>query len=170
MSKRFGRNQKRQLKQELADMESAVCLLYQRNQELESLMERNRQIVRDTAEILGREFVSMPVQYREVNRVLDEAIPRWRWRPSQERPFSQLVDFDYDAQYLEHALPLLRSLGVHQDIQRMVHFRIAFDERVYAYAVSEDALRKMPTRRAVQLIAEEIAGLLVADLTQEDAA
>ena len=60
MSKRYGRNQKRQAKERIESLEK-------RNKSLQERGYRNERIVRDTANVLGDYFVTLPVNRHEIS-------------------------------------------------------------------------------------------------------
>jgi hypothetical protein len=156
MGKRYGRQQKRKARAEIERLEQRVSLLRYSG-------ERNRDIVHETARVLGSHFATLDVT------VIDQGnpVPEW-WQVLQKEG----IDFrapSASAEYCEKALSVLRipSMRIMTDLdslQRCMHFKLSYAGKAVGYAIEEATLRNMPKDYAVRRIAENIADHLYEQL------
>lgn len=148
MGKRYGRNQKRRHREELAQAQAEAA--GDRRQANVALWEAEmlRRQLNDAAKVLGTDFAGF--EPKLVNVAADTGLrDPWRLpvRNGSVLMRSLMVDID-----MTHAKD-------HTDMVHVVQVTLA-GERV-AYSISEPALRNMPPEILVQRIATEIARLLV---------
>ncbi|WP_288365524.1 hypothetical protein [uncultured Marinobacter sp.] len=149
MSKRFGRNQKRKMREQLA-----ACRA--QNRQLQALMQRNKRIVEDTAEVLGNHFLTLDPYCIEV-RTLDSVLPNWRVPIMDSNShFMGAQGVPEMATFMEHVLPVLRG-GSFQDLQGRQHFRFTVSGHAAGYAIDLTALRQAPDRIGTRYLTIEIA-------------
>lgn len=131
------------------------------------LSERNREIVAQTARVLGRHFITLDpetIVVRELDGVLGRG---WRvpcqlkmdlWEPFKEAP-------DYQS-FMEVVLPAMHGTLLADDLSPHMHFVIQHGERRAAYVVQEDSLLMLGRNDAVRRITEQLAAHLYEGLAK----
>ena len=165
MSKRFGRNQKRRMREQIEalekDLHNHKCWLYQERQ----LAARNRQIVAETAEVLGRDFMTLNPIEQEV-RDLNALMPNWR----VHIPGAQSYRFDQNdrepqyGEFVETVLPVLLGSIRFSHLCHRVHIEFTYAGKHVGYAIATDSLLQLPRAWAVRRIANEMAKQLISQL------
>lgn len=166
MGKRFGRNQKRRMRGQIQAAEADAARWKRRHDEVSALGWRNQQIVEETAQVLGRYFITLDPDIIEVRHV-DQIANGWRVPVVQEVPFRSVDPRDCpidEAQFLERVLPVLSGSIVQHDLRSERHVRFTYAGRVVGYAISEGALLMMRHEDRVRRVAEEMARHLAGSL------
>jgi hypothetical protein len=164
MSKRFGRNQKRRMREQIETLEKDLhnhkCWLYQERQ----LAARNREIVAETAHVLGRHFITLEPS-DEVVQSLDALAGGWR-------AFQYLPDRSYSIEQIEPTsqtimetvLPVLWG-SMHADhLSQFTHFRFTYAGKEVGYAITKEALGMLPPAWKAKRIAGEMTRQLISQL------
>lgn len=173
MSRRFGRNQRRRAREAIAAAEGRI-------ENLSAALECDRALLasqrrklgeaeafqREVAEIVGREAIiaGKPV-------CLDYEFARYgdsiEFVPKQSFPAISLlnsVEHAHVERVRSETLHLLDVDVVADELRYQIHARVRLAGSQAGYAISASALRRMPEKKLVPKIAEEIAVLLVRDL------
>lgn len=150
MSKRFGRNQKQKMRQQIEQAKKLASVSARYYKEVSMLAETNRQIVSDTAKVLGKHFITMDPQDIAI-RKLDALMPFWR---------TDIMSEASPAVFLSIALPVLRGTVVAEKLQQMTHIRFTYGNHQVGYSITEQALMAMPEDEAVRCIAHNMAQYL----------
>lgn len=165
MSKRFGRNQKRHMREQIAQSTASAeaalklasasqkaerdldCKLRQERFEHRHFMDDLSRLVGDAAVIVGHPELS---EYRY--RDYDRAVPH---SPMEFSPFDESAGF-LDTVRVETLRVLgFKPLRDHFARQMQFHFELA--GKTAGYAISEHALRTLPRRFVEDRMAKEIA-------------
>jgi len=163
MSKRFGRNQKRRLKAQIQSLSEAVVKLEAQKIHLEKLGARNRQLVEDTANLLGHHILTMPPQELDFGEHFSA-------------PFIQLATNTTETLYtdtclpptdrLSRLLPLIElDVNLRPDASRnlLTHYTVFYGgEAKASYAFNPEALSRMPA----ELIAKNLAQYFLTQLLE----
>jgi len=156
MSKRFGRNQKRRMREQLEAVQKERDTYKAWYRQAQVIMRRNKRIVEDTADVLGSHFFTLDPECIEV-RQLDAVLPSWRAPIMPRSPRIQDVDTGPDsATFMEHLLPILYG-RVSQGLQGQQHFRFSVAGHTVGYAIDLDAFRQAPDRIGTRYLTIEIA-------------
>lgn len=161
MSKRFGRNQKRKL---LEQVKEAKAWGHEANEGWKmanALISRQRGIIDDqrnvielVEEILGKNFIGLPPEEIEVAKNLDKI----RF-PASRREARFRFDADVTMQVCETLLELEKS-GMDGFIDRMsreVHFRWKSPEGECGYMVAPESWWALPPERRKEIAMTEVA-------------
>ena len=165
MSKRFGRNQKRAMRNKIQNQEK---LLEHHIEIISSLNWDIRQannIVNRTADILGEHFASLPSKTTEVKEIL----PRYRnFTPHQSSytsgPISTAAIFVDNA--LDYIDTYQAALSI-DDLRKTMHMRYISHSGSVGYGLSDTAWRKLSEDQLVCLIKEQIAGDMATHLVRQ---
>lgn len=153
MSNRYGRNQRRKHREELAEARKQNERLEANVELLRATGRRNADAVRFTAEVLGQHFATLPD-----NPQLVEQIPESIRLPQTMRFRGYVADdiaepLQYAIHILETNSAELRMDGL-QAAMRVTYRTPAGD---FAYAMSLAAWERMPAEALRDLVAREIA-------------
>lgn len=162
MGKRFGRNQKRRMRERIQAAEADAARWKHRHDEVSALGRRNRQIVEETAQVLGRHFITLDPAHVVV-RDVDALCHGWRVPAVR----SEEDHMAFNQTFLETVLPVLRGTHVQDDLTGERHFRFECAGEVVGYAISERALLMMRREDRVRHIAKEMALYLDCALRKE---
>ena len=164
MSKRFGRNQKRAMRAKMTELERAVELLKLEAEMVRSQLRNANAIIERTAQVLGDHFVTLPLKTQELT-----GIPN-RFRVSIFKPhlhrYAEINEAVLDA--LEYI-----NMDTHQtfvridELRGMVHMRCRSIGGDVAYALSDQAYRKLSEAHLVDLISQQIAPEMAKQLIRE---
>lgn len=164
MSKRFGRNQKRAMRAKMIELERAVELLKLEAEMVRSQLRNANAIIERTAQVLGDHFVTLPLKTQELT-----GIPN-RFRVSIFKPhlhrYAEINEAVLDA--LEYI-----NMDTHQtfvridELRGMVHMRCRSIGGDVAYALSDQAYRKLSEAHLVDLISQQIAPEMAKQLIRE---
>lgn len=166
MSKRFGRNQKRRMRERIQDLESEVDTLKNEIRMLRRFGWENEYAVERTAQVLGSNFITLLPGITDADaRDLD----RWRHPiPSVlGASFSERAQFVHETiDYIE--ADLMKGNYRFDPLRRCIHLGIDFQGERVAYALSDYALQIAPDDHLVKCMAQEMAPLLLTALKQRE--
>lgn len=152
MSKRYGRQQKRKAREEINNLKYKVACL-------NSVVDKNERIVQRTAEILGENFVSLDAAAMDVGFPLPGTlrIPK--------RRDAEFFGLNTDAKYVDAALdilefPIMTMRSAKDTLRDCMHFRLQHNDKTVGYTINEFSLREMPRLTVIEIVSEEIAGML----------
>lgn len=154
MTKRYGRNQRRQHRAELAEAQKLNAHLHSTIALLRATGERNADAVRMTAEILGQHFAALP---GEVTHLVEQ-IPESIRLPGYMR-FRGYVASDI-APSLQHTLYMLETNSTElrlDELQGVVRVAFRTPAGDFAYAMSLAAWERYPDWALREQVAREIA-------------
>lgn len=152
MSRRFGRNQRRQARERIAALEQAVAM---DRGLLTHVSERKRQLeqeISDAKRIVGR----MSVLFKPEAKHLDGPARS----PMHLFTHSAVVD---DGRAFFHnqsktvPLPVMLSMVNRDGLDMAVHCKVLFGDGQWGYAISEEAVLATPEDVLVERIARELA-------------
>ncbi|WP_428398262.1 hypothetical protein [Marinobacter salarius] len=166
MSKRFGRNQKRRMREEIAAVSAERDSLREwLNQEI-ALGARNRQIVDETAQVLGRRFMTLEPEVVEV-QALDQLAHGWRahFMPKLQ-PYDMTNATPSYETMMEVLLPVLYGSVFADELGRHIHIRFTYAGQDVGYAIGLNSLRMLPPEAAARRISQEMGRFLCAELAK----
>jgi len=159
MSKRFGRNQKRRLVQQV----ESLTLAHKRESALARQLSRNLQQASESlalvAEVFGKNFAALPLSSMWVDHLGQQI----RIAKPISQPAALSSRFDMPAtvalqtQYIEAMAPRC-------DIDKLsgqMHFRLQTPDGQVAYGLTREAWMHMPREHIAGLVADEIRAFLV---------
>ena len=147
MSRRFGRQQRRRLTKQINDLEAKVVSLKHQLDELREIAKRNRRIVEDTANLLGRYFITFDPTDIELARLSDLA-DEWRVQHYNFSIYDHRSAFEFSSAsaFMERSisaiqgLPVMKCKAFLDEIRGAVHFRFTFNGKTAGYAISQSAI------------------------------
>lgn len=162
MARRFGRNRRRKMREQLAALDQALqMLLRYATEELGTA----RKIINDARRIAGRASILFPAQTIEVDHDLH---PGDKFRVATFEPF-RLQDVGPGAVRAEQiaqtrSLPQLISSINLDKMRQHVHYHVEYADRRVAYAVDERTLYLLPKDLRQREMTETIAAQLAVEL------
>lgn len=158
MSKRYGRNQKRQARQVEQDLRQAVemdrALLQRQRQDIDVMAG----IIQDTSRVLSHHFAALPAREEWVDRMDHIRLPGRQPAPSYSSPECAVSDLKIQLHHLEvfEAHGRLEPFG-------QLHMRLRTPTGAVGYSISPGAFRGFDRQRLADHLAREISRLLLAD-------
>lgn len=165
MSKRFGRNQKRALRQKIQEQEQ---IIERKSQEIEYLnlnMNEANSIIEYTAYVLGSQFISLPVQTTEVNELLSE------FKYMAHPPFGMWYDRNPQSAR-STVFGVLSYMETHQadawmdNFRDLIHLRYKSKTGEVGYSISGHAWKRLPEDQLIKLIQTDIANEMATKLVR----
>lgn len=144
MAKRFGRQQKRKMRDRIQALEAKVQIS-------EMIGYRNQEIVRETAEILGNHFVSLPPNHVLIQD-LESVWPSWRM-PLHRR----LSPGNASSTFCENVLPILDGSVHTNEIAKHCHIKFELAGHMVACAIKPETLYLMGKGNAHRYLVVELA-------------
>lgn len=175
MSRRFGRNQKRAMRAEVASAKAQAELnaaVARDNAERRAAAQGKVDLlIQELVEIsqrLGRYAIAAGVPHNFEADWLERGHGWFRMHVPQ--PYPSVPSYGADApttiQVCDEIMRLLEVEAVLAPMSRDMHCRVTFDNHVIGYAISEHALRKMTAKEFERRVAPEITRLLISELKQ----
>lgn len=159
MSKRFGRNQRRKMREEIADLKIEVDQCERLLSGVRSELAMYRDVANRTAEVLGNYFISLPAETMGVNR-----IPYYFNFPNP-MPAVPVRPWEYPAQMMESLnyieSTIMAGETTFDNLRGQMHVKFSSNCGQVAYAVSRNAFSNMQTGYAIRAVASGLADCLV---------
>jgi len=165
MSKRFGRNQRRRLLQQVEILQATSKLEKGLLDHQRTIINLQRRVIERVRHVIGPNFAGLdPETIEAVGHDGFVRLPRLTNVHSFESMSSlnQVVNLESIIHQLEVMQPSLEL----DRLRGMVHVRVLSPSRQAAYACNEQALSGLGRRHAAELIARELASFLVKELPQ----
>lgn len=171
MSRRFGRNQRRRAREELAVQVARVAQLTESMGMDRELLKKQAAHLREAvdyagevAEMVGREAVIAGAPTKLNGEVFDGM----RFAPLAPPQFASFA-VDMPVQYIRsETLRLLKMETVADRMRGQVHFRVTLADKVAGYTISESALQRMSEGEIERRVTPEIARFLVRAIKRGD--
>ncbi|OAL80703.1 hypothetical protein [Acinetobacter sp. SFA] len=170
MARRFGRNQKRAMRNQIINAEKRVHELDVNQQQLEALIQLKKEKIKElsyianlTAEILGEYFAGLPVQTMEVKEIQCQYKVPVRTYCDYADPTS------VQPQFLNAALTYIetyQSSAQWDQLRGMMHLRYRSENGAVGYGLSDMAWCGLSEVQIVELIQREIAPSMAILLTK----
>ncbi len=156
MSKRFGRNQKRAMRNKIQNQENLLNAHIDQIGSLNTRLHQANEIINLTADILGQHFVGLPVKTNEVKELLrryEYAIhqPVSNLLPALHNPMADLVDAALG--YIETHQGVVYA----DELRDQVHMRYTSESGDVAYGLSNMAWCRLSEDQLVKLVKDQIA-------------
>lgn len=164
MGRRFGRNQKRRLRVQIASLETAQEQGRHQLEQVRSQHRRLEQLLQRATEVLGAYSVALPPQ-TECRSDFEPFALSGEFLIHVPQPLDLLAADDHTAPpgmlQVERMYTLLARFEDTRLLDGRMHFRIALASGEVVYAISESALRTLPPLELERRIQEE-AGRMIA--------
>ena len=160
MGRRFGRNQKRAMRQHIRLAELVIASRDKTVSRLETDLKQANITIERTAQVLGDHFVTLPVKTAEVDEILDRfkvSIFQHNRLDSLQRAVYQAVD------YVDTHQASVRI----DELQGTNHMRYRSISGDVAYALSSHTWRKLSEGHLIELLSKEIAPEMARHLVRE---
>ena len=152
MSKRFGRNQKRAMRAQIAGRDDIIALKDQSLDRIYKDLKQANEVMERTAQVLGDHFATLPVQTVEVKEMLD----RFRVSIFQPNRCSYVNEAVLSALHYIEMEPY--QAGVRADeLRGTIHMRYESLSGEVGYALSDHAWRQLSEDHLVELLKQQIA-------------
>jgi hypothetical protein len=184
MSRRFGRNQKRRMREQIAEAEFRAQSGEQRAAAaqnhadmLRTMLDLERGLMRETNDKLQtykRFFVDVAHKvgaYATIAGVAPKRMGEVMFGPTFRWPVRQKMDFDparFDSMSMASAVAIhdelmevLSVTAVHDHFANQMHMRVAMADKCMGYSISRSALTKMSALQLADQIGPEITRALV---------
>jgi hypothetical protein len=156
MSKRFGRNQKRKLKQEISTLSLKLVSENTRNSLLRRQIDEQTEALKLVASMLGEHFVAfVPSTMQIQSPYRDTMIPA----PSSRRPTTFMQARDYPQSVANSIMQLKHSRfsGYLDKLRDCVHFRYVTPGGECGYSCSREVWAFMPSDVRHEIVIREIS-------------
>lgn len=165
MSRRFGRNQKRAMRNQIQLQEK---LLEQHIEHISSLNHDLRQaneVINLTAEVLGEHFATLPVQTAEVKEIRERY--EYPKRQTSRYSFGDMNPVISAVQYSLCYIDTYQADARIDELSGAMHMRYKSISGNVAYGVSEEAWRRLPEKLLVTKFVDEISLEMAVHLVRE---
>lgn len=162
MSKRFGRNQKRAMREQIRTNEQWIETKNQTILELKSMLNEANTVIERTSQVLGDHFVTLPVKPVEVEEVL-ERFQVSIFQPCRSYAINSAV---MQALNLIDIDTYRASLRV-DELRGTVQMRYESISGVVGYGLPDHAWRKLSEAHLVELVKNQIAPEMAKHLVRE---
>lgn len=166
MGKRFGRNQKRAMREHIRLAELVISSRDKTVYQLEMDLKQANSVVNRTAEVLGSHFVSLPVKTLEVEEIVGrfqhEVFDRnsiFLGTQSNTHVRSTVMQA---IEYIE----VFRASAQIDELQRMIHMRYESISGAVAYGLSQKVWLMLPDKQKIELIKNDIAHSMAKHLVE----
>lgn len=165
MARRFGRNQKRAMRNQMQLQEK---LLEQHIGYISSLNHDLRQaneVINLTAEVLGEHFATLPVQTAEVKEIRERY--EYPKRQTSRYSFGDMNPVISAVQYSLCYIDTYQADARIDELSGAMHMRYKSISGNVAYGVSEEAWRRLPEKLLVTKFVDEISLDMAVHLVRE---
>ena len=156
MSKRFGRNQKRAMRNKIQNQEKLLEHHIEIISSLNGDVRQANEIINRTADILGEHFASLPVKTKEVEEIQN----RYQYAVHKPVVFGRDYNQDPTMAFVDNTLGYIEThesrLSV-DELRHTIHMRYISESGHVGYGLSEKAWRSISEKQLVNLIKEQIA-------------
>lgn len=152
MSKRFGRNQRRQARERIAALEQAIHL---DRELLKHVGERKRQLeqeISDAKRIAGRMSALFEPEARRLDGPARSPMHMFTHSAVMDDPKAF-----FHSQSQTVSLPVMLSRMSKDTLNGAIHCKVVFDDDQWGYAISENAMLSTPEDVLVERVTEHLA-------------
>lgn len=161
MSTRFGRNQKRRMREALLAGEELRKAGLQTISYMRSLLEDRRLFLEYVLDIVGEESILNP-------EPLDNRVQRYNFPKIVFRNFPRFSPDEGTVACVQNVIAnVLETRVVLDRLKGAIHFRARLGNGDVAYALSDQAIAMMPTRQLAARLQQEISYQLANELAKE---
>ncbi len=165
MARRFGRNQKRAMRNKIQNQEKLLEHHIEIISSLNGDVRQANEVINLTAEVLGKHFAALPVQTMEVKEIRE----RYEYPKRQTSRFC-FGDSSAAMNFVQHALCYIDTYQADAKIDELsgaMHMRYKSISGNVAYGVSEEAWRRLPEKLLVTKFVDEISLDMAVHLVRE---
>lgn len=163
MSKRYGRNQKRKHKQELAQLQRDLKLKSAEITYTKSLRHKEAHAINLMADVLNNNFPLLEPKTKYLDRIGDYVQVANNQRPS----FSLDPLADGNLTYVIEQLPVIQASTEYSQFTDLQHFYIQVGSRQVAYTLPPQFLSMLSDQEAASHIAHHTAPLILEALNKQ---
>lgn len=152
MGKRFGRNQKRAMREQIRLAELVISIRDKTVSQLEMDLKEANTVIERTSQVLGDHFVTLPIKTVEV----EEIIKRYKvsiFQPNRNYAINSAVMQALDLLNIDTYRASLRV----DELRGTIHMRYQSISGDVGYGLSEHAWRKLSKGHLIELLAKQIA-------------
>lgn len=167
MSRRFGRQQKRKMRAQIADMETRISNLQEAlamqqglSRNMSSRLDEMRGTFNVLERVLGPYFIGLPPKQVEVREIYDVY-----QIPGLFSPSPKMWDTD-DQIELEHKVYSLETTMLNAEYRKLrgcMHVRLSGPAGRFAYSTTREALYMVPKDDLIRRLSQEFAMAMVND-------
>ncbi len=162
MSRRFGRNQKRAMREHIRLAELVIASRDKTVWQLEQDLKEANTVIERTSQVLGDHFVTLPIKTSEVEEIL-QRFQVSIFQPGRSRAISSAV---MQALALIDIDTYRASLRV-DELRGTVHMRYQSISGDVAYGLSEHTWRKLSEGHLIELLKQQIVPAMAYHLIRE---
>lgn len=159
MSRRFGRNQKRKMREQIAFAVNALEEARAGRKNMREMYEEAYQELDDAKRIAG----SMSVLFQPKAMKMRDPVREY----VEVIPHHPLLSFDSTSTIKEFRLIRLPALlsTIEQDrLQEQVHIRVEYDGGAFGYCITRDTMQYVPNDILLRRVGQEIAKQLISEV------
>lgn len=161
MSRRFGRNQKRKMREQLAFAADALDEARQGRKRLKDMLDDVSQELDDAKRIAG----SMSALFQPQAMKMRGSVREYVEVVAQHHPLS-LDSMDTLKEIRSMRLPVLLSHVDQDRLRELVHIRVHYENNVVGYGMTQEMLQIVPKDILVRRIGNEIAHQLLIETSK----
>lgn len=165
MSKRFGRNQKRKLKNQIEECQNAKAMTDGLNRWLSERHHQDVEILQNVTRVLGDNHALLPPKIQASNENSTDAPSRFtiaRFElPSSMPPGDGPIT---DSAIYHNVMNALSLVKRYDEVTNYTHVEFKYKDGKVGYAISESALHQMPEDILIGMVSKEMAKMLVHNL------
>jgi hypothetical protein len=155
MGKRFGRNQKRAMREQIRQNKQCIDTKNQSILELKRMLNESNTVIERTSQVLGDHFVTLPVKTVAVKEIL-ERFQVSIFQPHRSYAINSAVIQALDLIDIIDIDTYQASLNV-DELRGTVHMRYQSINGSVGYGLSEHAWRKLSEAHLIDLLTKQIA-------------
>lgn len=159
MSKRFGRQQKRKLKEKIDQLEATVKEKQAHSFLDQQTISEQQDIISETGRVLGDHFITLEpetIEIRDMHQIING------WRRCDTR--SLLADYSnvaVDTNLVSRLLPVLYCSSRVDEMRNTTHIRFTRDGEQVGYAITNQALQMLGKHGAAERFNRDMSRMMV---------
>lgn len=159
MSRRFGRNQKRKMREQIANAMQTLEEARASRKRMKEMFDDMAQELDDAKRIAG----PMSILFEPTTTALQGAVRDYVEVGAQAQPLS--LDFMEAARtFRSMRLPLLLSKVDQDRLQEMVHVRVRYEDKTVGYGITQEVMQCVPRDILLRRVGVEVAHQLIQEI------
>lgn len=167
MSARFGRQKKRKMQNQINAISLENEVLSKASLSMKYSLRNAQEELRSTLSALDSIYQVLPENtiFKEPHTIggMDSNIKGLDYHNRKSTPFSFSVNHSYGNRMDYETLGLMRAYitSNQEAFDKMVHFRVEFNDKTYAYAFPKDNLKYVSAEKLVDNVARELSKVIL---------